>query len=163
MSNDTIKKRGRPRKDGSPKKSEPIKDNKPRRTVKDISERFAQGDFNDPKPTFYETTEAQRKNVRALASVGIPQEQIAASLYFEKQGKYGISVETLQKLFARELVDGIADANSKVAFALHQQAISGNVTAQIWWTKARMKWRDQDATEQKTPSSIVIKWQGDDE
>lgn len=163
MSNDIIKKRGRPRKDGTVAKSDVIKDSKPKKTVRHISERFAQGEFDDPKPTFYTVTELQRDTVRALASVGIPQEQIAASLYFEKQGKYGISVETLQKLFARELVDGIADANSKVAFALHQQALNGNVTAQIWWTKARMKWRDQDVTEQKTPSSIVIKWQGDDE
>jgi hypothetical protein len=29
-----------------------------------------------------------------------------------------------------------------VSCGLYQQAVGGNVTAQIWWTKARMGWKE---------------------
>ena len=36
-------------------------------------------------------------------------------------------------------------ANAKVAESHFKQATSGNVTAQIWWTKCRMRWKEPPA------------------
>jgi hypothetical protein len=44
--------------------------------------------------------------------------------------------------FRHELDVGHVIANSAVAQSLYQQAINGNVTAAIWWTKARMGWKE---------------------
>ncbi len=75
-----------------------------------------------------------RRLVELAAAYGIPDEQVAKSL--------GMARATLRKLFDRELARGNLRANSKVAESLYQQAVGGNVTAQIWWSKARMGWTD---------------------
>ena len=36
----------------------------------------------------------------------------------------------------------MALANYQVAKSLYEQAVGGNVTAAIWWTKARMGWSE---------------------
>ena len=73
-----------------------------------------------------------------LAGIGLPQEQIASLLK--------TSVESLVKNCSKELDDGVAKANGKVAQFLFQQA-QKNLTAAIFWAKTRMRWRETDRLE----------------
>ena len=82
-----------------------------------------------------------RKQVEMLAGLGIPQEQICLLV----QG--GIDEKTLRKYYAEELVAGVAKANSQVSKSLFKKATSGDTTAQIWWTKTRMGWKDTSRVE----------------
>jgi hypothetical protein len=55
----------------------------------------------------------------------------------------GIDRETLRSAFREELDRGRAIASQAVANALYNNAVvNGNVTAQIWWTKARLGWKE---------------------
>ena len=47
-----------------------------------------------------------------------------------------------RKAFRVELDRGMAVANYQVAKSIYEQAVGGNVTAAIWWTKARMGWSE---------------------
>jgi hypothetical protein len=57
-------------------------------------------------------------------------------------GTFSPSRCTLRSAFRHELDVGHVKANSAVAESLYQQAIKGNVTAAIWWTKARTGWKE---------------------
>lgn len=92
------------------------------------------------RPAF-EATENERKQVEALSGYGLPLEQIAVLV------RKGISVETLTKNFAEELVSGKAKANSQVGRTLFQKATSGDTTAMIWWTKTQMRWSETQKVE----------------
>lgn len=82
----------------------------------------------------YKTTEAHKKVIIAMASFGIPHEDIATSI--------GIDAKTMRKYYPDELGASATNANAKIAESLYNNATSGNVTAQIWWTKARMGWKE---------------------
>lgn len=79
-------------------------------------------------------TAAERQQVQNMAGFGVPQRDIATIL--------NIDVDTLVKHFRRELDLGVAKANSEVGQTLHQQALNGNTAAAIFWSKARMGWRE---------------------
>lgn len=83
----------------------------------------------------HKPTDKSRNTVKAMASYGILQEDIGTVV--------GVSKPTLEKHYRRELDTGAIKANSKVAESLYKQATSGNVTAAIWWTKARMRWKEE--------------------
>ena len=89
----------------------------------------------------FEPTETERKQVEALSGYGLPLDQIAGLV------RKGISVETLTKHFAEELVSGKAKANSQVGRTLFQKAAGGDTTAMIWWTKTQMKWSETQKVE----------------
>ena len=89
----------------------------------------------------FEPTETERKQVEALSGYGLPLEQIAVLV------RKGISVETLTKNFAEELVSGKAKANSQVGRTLFQKATGGDTTAMIWWSKTQMKWSETQKVE----------------
>lgn len=74
------------------------------------------------------------EKVQGLAQYGIPYEQIA--LYVD------LSVPTLRKLYKRELEKGSIIANAKVGEKLYQSCMEGNTTAQIFWLKTRVGWRE---------------------
>src|SRR5215467_3361241 len=57
---------------------------------------------------------------------------------------------TLAEAFRAELDRGMALADYAVGNALYERAVGGNVTAQIWWTKARMGWKETQVIENKT-------------
>jgi hypothetical protein len=84
------------------------------------------------RPAF-EPLETERKQVEALSGYGLPLDQIAVLV------RKGISVDTLTKHFADELISGKAKANSQVGRTLFQKATSGDTTAMIWWSKTQMK------------------------
>lgn len=81
------------------------------------------------------------KEVERLAGLGLTQEQIAVSL--------GISPRTLESRkaesaeFAASIKKGQASAIAQVSNALWTNAMGGNVTAQIFFLKARAQWKDR--------------------
>lgn len=92
----------------------------------------------------FEPTEEQRQIVTMAAAVGQTHESIARLI--------GIGKGTLQDHFSEELALGIDQANLKVGGNMFKMA-TGNpeskstVTAAIWWTKARMGWKDTSRVE----------------
>ena len=83
----------------------------------------------------HKPTEESRKSVKAMSAYGIPHDDISIAV--------GITGKTLRKYYRDELRGGAIRANAAVAGALFKEAIGGNVTVQIFWTKARMGWSDR--------------------
>ena len=77
-------------------------------------------------------TEKERDYVEALASYGIPEDDIARVV--------GVARGTLRKHYCDELETGQAKANAQVAGFLFAAAQKGNVTAMIFWLKCRARW-----------------------
>lgn len=113
----------------------------------------------NPRDEFHPTAE-QRQQVEAMVGFGLTQEQVAMMVTNPATGR-GIHVQTLVSHFEREIEVGIAKANLAVVQSLHRNAtgrpaeynqagqkirdeVAPNVTAQIWWTKARMGWREPE-------------------
>ena len=93
------------------------------------------------RPTHKPTNE-QRKLVRAMASVGVPEKDISTVLE--------IDPKTLRKHYRTELDAAHIEANTKVAQSLFEKATGdgpASVTAAIWWTKARMGWKETSVNE----------------
>lgn len=80
----------------------------------------------------YEVNDKDRAIVESMIAVGIPQEEVATVI--------GIDPKTLRKYYRAELDTAATKANTNVAKSLYEKAKSGDTTAMIWWTKARMKW-----------------------
>jgi len=81
-------------------------------------------------------TDAERKQVEALAGVGLPQEQIGALL------RDGVCVDVVRDNFMHELKAGKAKASAKIGQTLFNRAIGGETAALIWWTKSQMGWKE---------------------
>lgn len=83
----------------------------------------------------HKPTDQDRASVKAMASYGVPEREICVVI--------GIDAKTLRKHYRDELDKAHIEANTKVAQSLYDQAVkSGNVSAAIWWTKARMGWKE---------------------
>ncbi len=95
---------------------------------------------NAGRPAFV-PTENERKQVEALSGFGLPFEQIAALV------RDGIHIDTLRTHFQAELVNGKAKANAQVGKSIFQKAMAGDTTAQIWWSKCQMGWKDTQRLE----------------
>jgi hypothetical protein len=99
-------------------------------------------------------TDEARKLARSLSGLGVPQDDICVIL--------DVTKPTLHKYYRSELDRGLAEANAKVAESLFKQAISGNTTAAIFWTKARMGWRETvnisnpDGTLKPEPTAAAV-------
>ena len=82
----------------------------------------------------HEPTEGTKAEVRALASMGIPHDQISAYI--------GIDKKTLYKYY-REILDrSKIQANMKMAQCLFQQAQNGSTPAAIFWLKIQAGWQE---------------------
>ena len=98
------------------------------------------------RPRFVSDAEQGRK-VRAMAALGIRQEDIALILGLR-------SPKTLRRHFREDLDRAAPEANARVAQSLFQQATSGkNTTATIFWLKARAGWREQAVS---TPRPVEL-------
>lgn len=89
----------------------------------------------------FQPTDEQRRMVESMAGYGLLHEDIALCV------GDGIDPKTLRKHFRHELDTAPIKANAKVAEVMFREALNGNITAAIWWTKARMKWKETKATE----------------
>lgn len=90
-----------------------------------------------------------RDIVMKLARIGTPQEVIGDVLG-------GIHRETVAKHYRRELDLSAAEANAEVANSLYQNAVNGQVAAQIFWCKSRLGWKETAVLEQKQEFAILI-------
>ena len=86
------------------------------------------------RPTFKPTGKL-REQVITLSSNGLPHIQIAPLIGCS-------SPKTLRKHFRDELDIGKIQANAKVAGALYQLALEGNVKAQSFWLKTVGGWQE---------------------
>lgn len=80
-----------------------------------------------------------KKQVENLSGMGIPQEQICSII--------GICDDTLRKHYEKEILDGKAKANTKIASTLFNKAINGDTPALIFWAKTQMRWKETDKLE----------------
>lgn len=90
----------------------------------------------------YEPTPDQRKIAEGMSGYGATEDDIARVMH--------ISPTTLRKYFRDELDTGMIKANAAVATALFRRATGNSpqaVTAQIWWTKTRMGWKETVVSE----------------
>lgn len=111
-----------------------------------------------PNPKPHEPTDKTRSEVSALASFGVPQEDIAAYI--------GISKPTLAKHYPDELSFSSIKANATVGkylFSLASgQALKNGAThgdckaAAMFWAKTRMGWRETDRLEHSGPDGGAI-------
>jgi hypothetical protein len=81
----------------------------------------------------------QRNFVEIALAGGIRVEDICAVLE--------ITHTTFRKYFRGEATAGKTKRNAAVISALYKAAIGGNVTAQIYWTKAQMGWKETSRLE----------------
>lgn len=134
------------------------------REAKDAArEKLARGGVPQSPRNFavpFEPTPEQRHNVETMAGLGVPHDQIALVIVNPATGA-PINDKTLRAHFGRELADGVVKANTKVAQRLYQVATSerpvpGRVTAAIYWTKARMGWRETQHVEVDVKSGVLV-------
>lgn len=102
-------------------------------------------------PVKHEPTDQNRKTVEAMCGYGIPHAEIARVI--------GVDPKTLRLHYREELDTGHTKANAKVAESQFLQAVGapavfdahGNMvraeqsrvpSCGIWWTKARMGWKE---------------------
>ena len=83
----------------------------------------------------FKPTDEQREQVKAMSSHGVPHRQQAPLIGCS-------SPKTLRKHFRDELNTGKIQANAKVAGALYQSALEGNVKAQTFWLKTVGGWQE---------------------
>ena len=99
----------------------------------------------------HEPSDRDRAIIRTMVAGGIRQADIAAV--------FGVSEKTLRAHYRRELDLGGTFANARVAQSLHRAATSwldegpdakptpAAIAAAIFWTKARMGWRERNPAE----------------
>lgn len=56
----------------------------------------------------------------------------------------GIKLATLKMHYASEIANGLAMANTMVAQSLFNQAMNGNVQAQMFWLRTQAKWKEPE-------------------
>ncbi len=78
--------------------------------------------------------ESTRMGVELMACGGLPVAAIAMVMRME--------VADLKLIYEAELDRGGWTASANVVLALYQNAMQGNVAAQIFWTKARLGWSE---------------------
>lgn len=107
-----------------------------------------------PKPkqkpwNLFEPSRNERIQVKLMRGYGLTLEEISSLIVNPKTGQ-SIELAVLKRTFEHELRSGQAFVNCRVVEKLYKNA-TGNgpqaVTAQIWWTKARMGWRSTDRVE----------------
>ncbi len=92
----------------------------------------------------YEPTKVHRAMVKEMAGYGIKRTDISRVL--------DITENTLRKHFRDELDTGSTIANGKVAKSLYNNAVKhNNVSAQIFWMKARAGWKETSKYEHGGP------------
>ena len=117
----------------------------PRRNAGNRTNRRGLGRLHQP-------TDATRKQVEALASYGVPRDEIAKVV--------GVCGNTLVKHYGETLDVAATKANSLVAQSLFNRAVKGDgaaaTSAAIFWLKTRAGWREKDVHEVTGPNGGPI-------
>lgn len=87
----------------------------------------------------HKVTDEKRKLVRGLAMAGYTDVTIAEHVE--------VTASTLKKYYADDLHFARYRCNGSVVSALYKSAIEGSVSAQIFWCKARLGWKETDFTD----------------
>ena len=128
----------------------------------------------------YQASDQDREAVALMVGYGIPLDEIRKVVINPATGK-AVSKATLTRHYRKEIEQGFAKANAKVAESLFLQATgqpevvvdgkvvqkerSPNTSAAIWWTKARMGWKasgEADDTKDKPASKRAGNKKGKD-
>lgn len=96
----------------------------------------------------HEPTEGTKAEVRALASMGVPHDQIATYI--------GIDKKTLYKYYREILDKAKIQANMKMAQCLFQQAQNGSTAAAIFWLKIQAGWREDRVIDEDNSNEVTI-------
>ena len=86
-------------------------------------------------------TDEHRKIVKDMATAGLTMSMISLMVRWPHNDR-PVSCKTLMRHFEHELYEGTMGANVAVGGALFKNAMAGNVSAQIFWAKTRMGWRE---------------------
>ena len=117
----------------------------PRRNSGNRTDHRGRGKLHQP-------TDASRKQIEALASFGVPRNEIARVA--------GICLNTLSKHYGDTLDIAATKANSLVAQSLFNRAVKGDgaaaTSAAIFWLKVRAGWREKDVHEVTGPNGGPI-------
>lgn len=105
----------------------------------------------------HKPTEITLKRARLLAGYRVPKGQIALII--------GVNTDTLEKYYGDEMMKGVANTNRRVVKALLQNALKGDTTAQIWWTKAQLGWSEKkdDSSENDNTVKIILDFKKDND
>lgn len=89
------------------------------------------------------------KMVELMCIAGVTHQQISEVMK--------VDFKTLKKNCSEILAIAKPKANSKIAGALFNNAMKGNVTAQIFWLKTRAGWKEEyQPVSLEKPTQIVI-------
>ena len=94
-------------------------------------------------------TDQLRRQVEAMSSYGIPQDDISAVI--------GITPKTLRKYYRVELDTAEAKANAMVAGKLYANCMSGKEASIFFWLKTRAQWKETVRNENIDLPPPVIK------
>jgi hypothetical protein len=98
----------------------------------------------------FQPTEEQRRTVRAMAGFGVTHKDIEVML--------DIDLTMLQQHFRHELDRGSVETTAKVAQTLfHMATVDKNVSAAIFWLKARAGWSEKVGIAGGDGSPLVIR------
>ena len=93
-------------------------------------------------------TDEDRKFVTLMAIAGITKETIARVM--------GMDKKTLNKHFEKALDESVHMAHAKIVGALYNNALKGNVAAQIFYCKTRLGWQEVDRHEHSGPGGASL-------
>lgn len=105
------------------------------------------------RPPFVPTAEL-RALVRLLSGHGVTQPEICAMVAQVTGGT--MSRPTLRKHFPVEIRVGRAEVALKVARALFELAMAGDLAAQIFWLKCQCGWSGRSTDEQAGPPGAPL-------
>ena len=98
------------------------------------------------------------EEVERLASFGLTLDQVALALGIAQSTLYAKKAENTE--FSEAIKRGQAKGIHAVANKLFDNAMGGNVTAQLFYLKARAQWRDTPPPEKEsdtdTPSGVDV-------
>ncbi len=100
----------------------------------------------------YERNEKDAGRIETLVGFGWSHADIARIIINPETGK-GIDPKLMRKLYRQELDVGMGNANEKVLAAYMKNCTTGgkygngDVGAQIFWMKARLRWRETPVVE----------------
>jgi hypothetical protein len=110
----------------------------PMKTIREFDEKQKDGTTAKIKrtETQAEAWERTKRTVRHYVAIGYPQDVIARLV------NPPCEPDTLRKHLGFELENGKLILDAKISGTLAQLALQGSERAAIYWTKARMGWRD---------------------